>query len=135
MSEKHQTLNQRIAELVNARGRSTAAALAKAVGCSRGYISKLQKESEINPSARVLTVIADFFGVSLTWLVNGTEPRETIRPATPVSGDQRALSAISTPDLITELARRHAALVSALESAWDENARLKSTQAQIQSPS
>jgi len=67
--------SDRLDQLLNERGRGAAAALAEVCGVDRGYISKLQHGSASNPSEHVIRCMANFFGVNVSWLRDGKEPR------------------------------------------------------------
>jgi transcriptional regulator with XRE-family HTH domain len=67
----------------------TQAALAKAVGTTRGYIAKLEQEKErIEPGARLLFSIANYLGVSGWWLIGS---RNDPKPAEFLTDDEQEL--------------------------------------------
>lgn len=54
---------------------------AERAGCSRSFVSKVVR-GEQYPSAHVLAYLAEEMGISSSWVLVGTGPRELVRTAT-----------------------------------------------------
>lgn len=63
-----ETFGARLHRMRKARG-FTLAELATEAGATKGYLSQLENEIETNPSARVLSGLADALKVSVDWML------------------------------------------------------------------
>lgn len=65
-------MKERVKQLCKEKGVSMNVAEAE-IGLAKGYISKLGKS---NPNAKTLQKIADYFDVSINYLIDGEEPKQ-----------------------------------------------------------
>lgn len=75
MSEQNQkmdSLGERLRYMRKEVHRLTLEQLARATGISRANLSRIEK-GEVSPTADTLITLANYFGISLDWLVLGTE--------------------------------------------------------------
>lgn len=89
----------RILEILS-RNKMTQADLSRATGISTGLISQWKKRCQ-NPSAEKLQRIADYFGVSVDYLLTGEESKE--KPSAEAEGDIDAM----VESILSELTEGH----------------------------
>ena len=75
MHEERNTMNIRLRELRKSQGKS-AQQVALATGISKNGIHILETNPNNSPMVRTLVILADYYGVSLDYLVGRTENPE-----------------------------------------------------------